>query len=87
LGEAILQPAVETIRAVEAGDPVGETHTVRGDPKTIDDLLSYFRKKGLELDIERDETDGEQRVVTFTKVAQSTRDKTKYYLEGGTIDE
>ncbi len=33
LGEAILEPAVETVRAVDAGDPVGETHTVRGDPR------------------------------------------------------
>ena len=87
LGEAILQPAVETIRAVDRGDPVGETHTVRGDPKTIGDLLSYFRDQRLELHVERDETDGSQRVLTFTKVAQSTRDKTRYYLEGGTIDE
>ncbi|MFB6224700.1 MAG: RNA ligase [Haloarcula sp.] len=87
LGEAILRPAVETIRSVEAGDTVGKSHTVRGDPEIIRDLLSYFRDQGLKLHVERDETDGGERIVTFTKVAQSTRDKTIYYLNGGTIDE
>ncbi|QIO21705.1 RNA ligase [Haloarcula sp. JP-L23] len=87
LGEAILLPAVETVRAVDADDPVGETHTVRADPEVVEALLSYFRDKGLELAIERDRTEDGERVVTFTKVARSTRDKTAYYLSGGTIDE
>lgn len=87
LGESILRPAVETIRAVATGESVGETHTIRGAPESIEDVLSYFRDQGLELHVERDERDEGQRVVTFTKVARSTRDKTTYYLEGGTIDE
>lgn len=87
MGEAILQPAVETIRAVERDDLVGESHTVRADPAVVASLLSYFRDRGLELDIERDERIDGERVVTFTKVARATQDKTKYYLEGGTVDE
>ncbi|WP_284007008.1 RNA ligase [Haloarcula pelagica] len=87
LGEAVLTPAVETIRAVEAGDPVGETHTVRGDPEAIESLLSHFRDQGLALHVERDDREDGERVVTFTKVAHATRDKTEYYLAGGTVDE
>ncbi|WP_135305255.1 RNA ligase [Haloarcula amylovorans] len=87
LGESILLPAVETIRAVEAGDSVGDTHTVRADPAVVEALLSYFRDKGLKLAVERDEREDDQRVVEFTKIARSTRDKTAYYLGGGTVDE
>jgi len=87
LGESVLVPAVETVRAVRAGEAVGDTHTVRGDPEVLDALLSYFRDQGLELRVERDDREGDQRVVTFTKVAQATRDKTDYYLSGGTVDE
>jgi putative ATP-dependent DNA ligase len=87
LGEAILAPAVETIRAVAPDELVGEAHTVRGDPAVLDALLSYFRDQGLQVVVDRDErTDGE-RVVEFTKVARATQDKTAYYLEGGTVDE
>jgi putative ATP-dependent DNA ligase len=87
LGESILAPAVETIRAVADDELVGESHTVRGDPDVVDALLSYFRDQGLQVAVERDErTDGE-RVVEFTKVARATQDKTEYYLEGGTVDE
>ncbi|WP_276270538.1 RNA ligase [Haloarcula litorea] len=87
LGEAILVPAVETVRAVEAGEPVGDDHTVRGDPAVIESLLSHFRDQGLEVHVERDERVDGERVVAFTKVARATRDKTEYYLEGGTVDE
>ncbi|WP_254273174.1 RNA ligase [Haloarcula marina] len=87
LGEAILRPAVETIRAVEDGAPVGETHTVRADPAVLDALLSYFEDRGLELVVERDDIEGGERVVRFTKVARSTLDTTRYYLGGGTVDE
>ncbi|WP_226011715.1 RNA ligase [Halomicrobium salinisoli] len=87
LGESILPPMVETIRAVEDGEPVGESHEVRGDPQAIEDLLAHFRDLGITLSVERDErTDGE-RAVAFTKVAETTRDKTEYYLAGGTRDE
>lgn len=87
LGEAILSPAVETIRAVARDEPVGEAHTVRGDPAVIESLLSYFRDQGLELAVQRDERVAGERVVEFTKVARATQDKTEYYLEGGTVDE
>lgn len=87
LGEAILRPAIEAVRAVEADEPVGERHTVRGDPAAIASLLAHFRNQGLELVIERDKRTGGERVVEFTKVATTTRDKTKHYLDGGLIDE
>jgi putative ATP-dependent DNA ligase len=87
LGEAILLPAVEAVRDVQAGETVGESHTVRGDPAVIEALLSYFRDMGLGLDIERDERVDGERVVRFVKISEATRDKTEYYLEGGTIDE
>ncbi|WP_225332900.1 RNA ligase [Halomicrobium urmianum] len=87
LGESILLPMVEAIRDVRAGEPVGESHEVRGDPEAIEDLLAHFRDQGIALSVERDErTDGD-RVVAFTKVAERTRDKTEYYLAGGTRDE
>ena len=87
LGEAILRPAVEAIQQVERGEPVGETHTVDGDPAAIASLLAHFRNQGLELAIERDEHHDGRREVVFTKVASSTRDKTQHYLDGGLIDE
>lgn len=87
LGESILLPMVETIRAVDRGEPVGDRHTVRGSPSTIDSLLSHLRQQSLTLEIEADRTDGIERIVTFRKVASSTRDRIEYYLEGGTVDE
>jgi putative ATP-dependent DNA ligase len=87
LGEALLLPAVGTIRAVQTGETVGEEHVVRGDPDTIAELLGQFRGLGIDLVIERDETVDGERVVEFTKVSHSTRDKIDYYLDGGTIDE
>ncbi|MFB6101766.1 MAG: RNA ligase [Haloplanus sp.] len=89
LGESILLPMVETIRDVEAGETVGEHHTVRGDAESesIDALLDHLRDQSLTLDIVADDrTDGE-RVVEFVKVAESTADRVRYYLEGGTRDE
>lgn len=87
LGESILAPAVETVRAVDRGDVVGEDHVVRGDPDVIDDLLSQFRDQGLELELLEDRREGDERVVAFVKRASATRDKTEYYLQGGTVDE
>ncbi len=87
LGESILLPMVETIRAVEDGEPVGESHEVRGDPEAIESLLAHFREQGIALSVERDERVGGERAVAFTKVAERTRDKTEFYLAGGTRDE
>ncbi|QLK26161.1 RNA ligase [Natrinema zhouii] len=87
LGESILEPMVSTIRDVADGETVGERHTVRGDPETIDALLEHLREQSLTLEFESDRrTDGE-RVVEFVKVAESSRDRIRYYLDGGTRDE
>jgi putative ATP-dependent DNA ligase len=87
LGESILKPMVETIRRVEAGATVGEEHTVRGDPESIDALLDHLRDQSLTVDVVDDRREDGDRVVEFVKVAESTTDRTRYYLEGGTRDE
>ncbi|PSP75100.1 RNA ligase [Halobacteriales archaeon QS_1_68_20] len=87
LGESILLPMVETIRRVEDGDSVGERHAVRGNPDAIEELLGHLRGQGLTLEIEADRREDGQRVLEFRKVAESTRDRTAYYLAGGTRDE
>ncbi|MFD1598451.1 RNA ligase [Halobellus rarus] len=87
LGESILRPAVETIRRVEAGETVGERHRVRGGTEEIDALLEHLRDLSLTIDVEEDYREDDQRVVEFLKVAESTADRTQYYLEGGTYDE
>ncbi|MEF8771418.1 RNA ligase [Halodesulfurarchaeum sp.] len=87
IGESILKPMVETIRAVDAGETVGEFHTVRGSPSAITELLSHFEEQGLELEIERDDQEGDQRVVALRKVSNQTRDKVEHFLNGGTIDQ
>jgi len=86
LGESILRPMVETIRRVDAGETVGTRHTVRGDADSIDALLDHLRAQSLTVDVVDDHADGE-RVVEFVKVAESTTDRTRYYLNGGTRDE
>jgi putative ATP-dependent DNA ligase len=87
LGESILLPAVETIRDVEQGETVGERHTVRGGSEPIDALLEHLRDQSLALEVEADRREEGDRVVEFVKVAESTRDNVRYYLEGGTYDE
>ncbi len=87
IGEAILEPMVETIRAVEAGKPVGETHTVRGSPESIAALITHFEEQGLSIEIETDRREGDERVVQFLKVSNQTRDKAEHFLDGGTIDQ
>lgn len=87
LGESILLPFVEAIESVDEGRTIGERHTVRGRPAPVGDLLSFLRDRGIELEIERDEEDGGERVVDFRKVAVSSRDKIEYYLGGGTYQE
>lgn len=87
LGESILLPMVETIRDVEEGRTVGDRHTVRGSPETIDALLAHLQDQSLSLEIEADRREGDTRIVTFRKIAEATRDRTEYFLSGGTIDE
>lgn len=87
IGESILLPMAETIEAVREGETVGERHTVRGDPRTIDALLGHLREFQLTLDIESDRRLDGERVVTFTKVAASTNDRIEHYLDGGIVDE
>ncbi|MFB6131853.1 MAG: RNA ligase [Halanaeroarchaeum sp.] len=87
LGEALLYPMVETIRDVRDGETVGERHTIRASPETVEATLSHLREQGIRLEIETDRTVDDQRVVSFVKVTDATRDKIDYYLDGGTIDE
>ncbi|MFB6086523.1 MAG: RNA ligase [Halodesulfurarchaeum sp.] len=86
LGEAILEPMVETIRTVQAGEPVGERHTVRGSESAIAELLAHFDEQGLRVEIERDRRLGDERVVELVKISDATRDKIEHFLDGGTID-
>ncbi|MGM0371118.1 MAG: RNA ligase [Halobacteriota archaeon] len=87
LGEAILEPMVETIRAVEAGDTVGERHTVRGSESAVGELLIHLEEQGLSIEIEADRRQGEERIVEFVKISNTTRDKIEHFLAGGTIDQ
>ncbi len=87
LGEAILLPAIETIRDVADGDQPGDEHTIRGDPATVESQLNRFRQYGLHLEIREDYYEDGQRIVRFQKVADASRDKIEHYLSGGRIDE
>lgn len=87
LGESILFPMVETIRNVADEETVGERHTVRGHPQQIDALLDHLREQSLTLKVETDYHEEGERVVEFVKVAESTRDRIRYYLDGGTRNE
>ncbi|WP_222918619.1 RNA ligase [Natrinema sp. SYSU A 869] len=87
LGESILCPMVSTIRDVQDGEPVGERHTVRGDPDAIDALLEHLDEQSLTIDRQSDRREDGERVVEFMKVAESSRDRIRYYLDGGTRDE
>ncbi|MDF9746074.1 RNA ligase [Natrinema salsiterrestre] len=87
LGESILPPMVSAIRRVENDEPVGERHTVRGEADTVDALLEHLRGQSLTIDVESDRREDGEHVVEFLKVADSSRDRIRYYLEGGTRDE
>ncbi|WP_254824263.1 RNA ligase [Haloglomus halophilum] len=87
LGESILLPFVETIHDVASDEPVGERHTVRGDPDTVEALLYHLGQQGLSVEITDDRWEDGERVVEFVKAAAATRDRVEYYLEGGTYDE
>lgn len=87
LGEAVLLPMVEAIEAVEDGDALGEDHTVRGPPSAVAALLDHLDDQGLDLDVREDRREGDERVVSFRKVAASSTDTIRAYLDGGTRDE
>jgi putative ATP-dependent DNA ligase len=87
LGKALLEPMVETIRQVRAGETVGERHTIRGRPETVQALLDHLDSQGVTIEIESDRSLVEERVVDFVKISNATRDKIDHFLEGGTIDE
>jgi putative ATP-dependent DNA ligase len=87
LGEAILEPFVESIRVVENGGTLSEAHTVRGDPVVIDELLEHLHSLGLHVWIESDETLGGERLLTFTKQYRSSTDSIDAYLDGQTFRE
>ena len=87
VGEAILLPMREAIEAVDDGDPVGERHTVRAGPETVDVLLEHLHGQGLQLEIEADYRENGDRVLTFRKRMQATADKIGHYLEGGIVRE
>ncbi|MDQ2049583.1 RNA ligase [Natronolimnohabitans sp. A-GB9] len=87
LGEAILLSMRETIETVDDGEVVGERHTVRASPETVDVLFEHLRGQGLQLEIEADRREDGDRVCTFLKRTQSTTDKTRNYLEGHVVQE
>jgi putative ATP-dependent DNA ligase len=87
LGEAILLPFVETVRAVADGERAGTDHTVRGDPESVAALLDHLRDQSLTLDVREDRREDGERVLTFRKVSTATTDSVDHYLDGGTYDE
>ncbi|QCC54994.1 RNA ligase [Natronorubrum bangense] len=87
LGEAILLSMRETIDTVADGDAVGERHTVRASPETVDVLLEHLDGQGLTIEIEADRREDGDRVCTFLKRTQSTTDKTRNYLDGHIVKE
>lgn len=87
VGRAILHPLIDTVRAVERGEVVGEVHTVRAAPATVDALLDHFRDLGVEVRVESDETAAGERVVRFRKCYRSSTDTVRAYLDGQTFRE
>ncbi|SEV83995.1 RNA ligase [Natrinema salifodinae] len=87
LGESILRPAVDAIRDVDAGETIGHRHTVRGSSAAIDALFDHLDDQAMTIEIESDRCEDGERVVEFVKVAESSRDRIAYYLEGGTRTE
>lgn len=87
IGEAMLLPMVDSIRAVRDGESVGREHTIRGDPDAIDALFDHFGSLGVNLRVEEDRIEGDERIVTFVKVSEATTDQIRAYLDGTTVDE
>ena len=87
LGESILLSFAGAVDAVDAGETLGERHTVRSDPEVVDRLLAHLHGLGLKVVIEDDRTVDGERVVTFLKRLQSTNDKIRMYLDGHVVEE
>ncbi|MFB6107689.1 MAG: RNA ligase [Haloplanus sp.] len=87
VGSAILEPMVETVRRVDAGEWAGERHTVRGTPDEVAALFAHLRDMGLELDVRETTEAAGERVVSFEKRMPSTTDRTRAYLDGTLVTE
>jgi putative ATP-dependent DNA ligase len=87
LGESVLGSMLGTIETVDGGEDVGERHTVRARPDEVEAILDHLRGMGLQLVVEEDRHEGEDRFVEFVKKTQATNDKTRNYLEGGVVRE
>ncbi len=87
VGEAIVLSMREAIDAVDAGETLGERHTVRAPPRVVERTLAHLRDQGLSLDIEADRTVEGTRTVTFLKKTQSTNDTIRSYLDGHVVRE
>jgi putative ATP-dependent DNA ligase len=87
LGEAIVLSMRAAIETVDGGSAVGERHTVRADPETVDALLEHLRDQGLTIEVESEKREGDNRVLTFCKRVQSSNDRIRNYLDGHTVAE
>ena len=87
LGESILTSMVDTVERIDDGEEVGERHTVRAAPDEVEALLDHLRGMGLQLVIEEDRQEGDERFVEFVKKTQATNDKTATYLDGHIVRE
>lgn len=87
LGESVLLPMLKTLDAVDGGETVGESHSVRAKPEEVETLLDHLRGMGLHLVIEEDRREGDERYVEFVKKTQATNDKTENYLDGHIVRE
>lgn len=77
----------DAIDTVDDDGSVGERHTVRASPATVDVLLEHLRDQGLTLEIEDDRREDGDRVLTFCKRFQSSNDKIRNYLDGYVVKE
>jgi len=87
LGESLLEPMANSIERIDAGERIGEQHTVRAEPRVVDRLLAHFRDQGLTIDVETDRRIDGERVLTFIKRIQRTNDKAESYLSGTIVNE
>jgi putative ATP-dependent DNA ligase len=87
LGESILGSMVDTVERIDEGETVGERHTVCATPEEVEALLGHLRGMGLQIVIEEDRHEDNERYVEFVKKTQSTNDKTANYLDGGIVRE
>lgn len=87
LGESLLVPMADSIERIAGGERIGETHTVRAEPRVVDALLDHYEDQGLTIDIESDRRVEGERVLTFIKRIQRTNDKVEAYLDGTIVKE